>query len=160
MNKIITIIRESRLARFLFPAGVMLTVFGVIIFVVNSKNQDYIKTEATVTRVELEQEAYTDANGNRNEATYLIGLKYSVNGRNYESELGGLSKMEEGEKMTIYYNPNDPSQITQTKSLIVPLAMIIAGIAALVGGILSAVSTVRKYKRMKEQERGWANGEL
>ena len=158
MNKIITIIRESRLARFLFPAGVMLTVFGVIIFVVNSKNQDYIKTEATVTRVELEQEAYTDANGNRNEATYLIGLKYSVNGRNYESELGGLSKMEEGEKMTIYYNPADPSQITQTTSLILPIALIAAGLAALAGSGISLANAVKKMKRMKEQEEEWANG--
>ena len=158
MNKIITIIRESRLARFLIPAGLMLTVFGVFFFVINSKNQDYIKTEATVTRVELEQEAYTDTSGNRVEATYLIGLKYNVNGQDYESELGGLSKLNVGEKMTIYYNPADPVQITQTTSLILPVILIAAGIAALVGGAVSISNAAKKLKRMNEQEKEWANG--
>ena len=160
MNDIITILRESRLARFLIPAGIILIICGIIFTNATVKNKDYIKIESEVTKVELEEEAHKDASGNQVEATYILTLKYTVGGKTYESDLGGLSERKVGDKMTIYYNPEDPSQITQTKSLIVPLAMIIAGIAALVGGILSAVSTVKKYKRMKEQERGWANGEL
>ena len=60
--------------------------------------------------------------------------------------------------MTIYYNPADPNEITQTKSLIVPIIIIAVGIAALVGGILSAVNAVKKYGKMKEQEKEWTNG--
>ena len=158
MNKIITIIRETRLARFLIPAGLMLVVFGIVIFVINNKNKDYIKTEATVAKVELEQEAYTDASGNHNEATYLIGLKFTVDGKEYESELGGLPQYKVGDKMTIYYNPADPTQITQTTSLVLPLVILAAGVAALAGGIVSIVNTAKRYNRMKEQEREWANG--
>ena len=139
MNKLLTIIRESALARFLIPAGIILIVFGAVVFGINKQNQNYKKAEATVTAVELEEAASADANGNRTEATYILGLKYTVDGREYEEELSGMSKREAGDKFTIYYDPADPTQITQTISLLLPLVIIAAGIAALVGGIVSGV---------------------
>ena len=159
MNKIAMIIRESRVARFLIPAGLILIVCGVIFFGASKQNQDYIKTESTVTKVDLEQEASTDAEGNTVAATYTVSVKYTVDGKEYEAELGGMSKYKEGEKMTIYYNPSDPSQITQTKSLVIPLIIIAAGIAAIAGGIVSGINAIKRYQKMKEQEREWSNGE-
>ena len=158
MNKLLTIIRESALARFLIPAGVILIVFGVVVFGINKQNQNYKKTEATVTSVELEEAASTDANGNRTEATYILGLKYTVDGREYEEELSGMSKREAGDKLTIYYDPADPTRITQTISLLLPLVIIAAGIAALVGGIVSGVKVIQRYNHMKAQEREWTHG--
>ena len=158
MNKFATIMRESRVARFLIPAGIFLIVFGIVFFVISKKNQDYIETESTITKVELESEEYTNADGEHVDATYSVTVKYTVDGKEYESELGGLGKLKEGDKMTIYYNPADPNEITQTKSLIVPIIIIAVGIAALVGGILSAVNAVKKYGKMKEQEKEWTNG--
>ena len=158
MNKLATILRESVLARFMIPAGLILTVCGIIFFYVNQQNQDYIKTESTVSNVELEQEAYTDADGSRVEATYTVTVKYTVDGKEYEEELNGLGKSQVGDKMTIYYDPEDPSMITQTKSLVIPMIMILAGIAVLAGGIVSAVHAVQRYKKMKEQEEEWTNG--
>lgn len=158
MNKIITIIRESALARFLIPAGVILIVFGVVFFGASKQNQHYKQTEARVASVELETAASTDANGNRTEATYLLGLQYTVDGKEYEADLSGMSKHEEGDGITIYYDPADPSRITQTKSLIIPLIIIAAGIAAVVGGIVSGINTIQKYKKMRAQERGWTHG--
>ena len=158
MNKIITIIRESALARFLIPAGIILIVFGIVFFGASKRTQHYEKTEAQVTSVTLEEEASTDANGNRTEATYLLGIQYTVDGKAYENDLSGMSKSEVGDRITIYYDPADPKEITQTKSLIIPLIIIAAGIAAVVGGIISAVNTIQKYKKMKAQEREWAHG--
>ena len=158
MNKFAAILRESRLARFLIPAGIILIVCGIIFFGAMRKNQDYVKTESTVTKVEVDQEAHTDADGNPVEATYKVSVKYTVGGKEYESELGGVSKFKEGDKMTIYYNPADPSQITQTKSLVIPLVMFAAGIAALAGGIVSIINAVKKMNKMKEQEKEWTNG--
>ena len=158
MNKIITIIRESALARFLIPAGVILVVFGVVFFGVSKGNQHYKETEATVTGVTLEEAASTDATGNRTEATYLLDLKYTVDGKAYETDLSGMSKYEVGDRITIYYDPADPNQITQTKSLIIPLIIIAAGIGACVVGIVSGVNAIRKYNKYKEQEREWAHG--
>ena len=158
MNKIVTFLRESMVARFFIPAGIILIVFGVFMFVINSKNQNYIKTESTVTKIEVLEEAYTDTDGNYVDATYKATVKYTVDGNEYTTELDNVSKYNEGDKVTIYYNPNDPSQVTMTISMILPIAIIVAGIAALVGGIISGVNSFKKYKKMKEQEKGWANG--
>ena len=159
MNKIITIIRESALARFLIPAGVILIVFGVVFFGASKRNQHYQETEAQVTSVVLEEAASTDATGNRTEATYLLGLRYTVDGKAYETELSGMSKSEVGDRITIYYDPADPNQITQTKSLIIPLIIIAAGIGACVAGIVSGVNAIQRYNNMKAQEREWNHGQ-
>ena len=158
MNKIVTFLRESMVARFFIPAGIILIVFGVFMFVINSKNQNYIKTESTVSSIEVLEEAYTDADGNYVDATYKITVKYTVDNKEYTATLDNVSKYNEGDKVTIYYNPKDPSQVTMTISLILPIAIIVAGIAALVGGIISGVNSMKKYKKMNEQEKGWNNG--
>ena len=157
MNKIATFLRESALARFLIPAGLILIIFGVVVFVINTKNQNYKEIEATVSNVTLSEDEYTDADGNHVDATYDIDVKYTVEGNEYESELNGMSKHNIGEKIKIYYNPSNPSEITQTKSLILPIVIIVAGIIALVSGIISGMNSIKKYKKMKEQEKGWAN---
>ena len=46
-----------------------------------------------------------------------------------------------------------------TKSLILPIVMTLVGVASLSFGIINAVNTVKKNKKMKEQERSWANGQ-
>lgn len=157
MNKIFNFMRESSTARFFIPVGIMLIVFGVVMFVINKGNQDYLEVEATVTNATIFEEAYSDADGNIVEATYSVDLKYTVKERDYNARLEGVSKYNIGDKMKIYYNPKDPSQITQSKSLILPLVIIAAGIASLVGGIISAVNAIKKHKQMKEQERSWEN---
>ena len=159
MNKIITIIRESALARFLIPAGILLIVFGVVFFGASKRNQHYKQTSAQVTSVTLEEAASTDVNGNRTEATYTLGIRYTVDGKEYENDLPGMSKREAGDRITIYYDPADPNMITQTKSLIIPLIIIAAGIGAVVAGIVSGVNVIRRYNRMKAQEREWTHGE-
>ena len=159
MNKIITIIRESALARFLIPAGIILIVFGVVFFGASKRNQHYKQTSAQVTSVTLEEAASTDVNGNRTEATYSLGIRYTVDGKEYENDLSGMSKREEGDRIAIYYDPDDPNMITQTKSLIIPLVIIAAGIGAVVAGIVSGVNVIRRYNRMKAQEREWSHGE-
>ncbi len=158
MDKVLLIIRESRAARFLIPGGLILFVCGLIFLNAVNQSKDYIKTESTVTKVELEQEAYTDSNGDRTEASYFVYVKYTVDGKEYEAELGGMSELKEGQKLTIYYNPSDPTRVTQTKSPLVPIILIAAGIAALAGGIISGINAVKKYKKMKDQEKEWANG--
>ena len=68
MNKFITFLRESSLARFLIPLSIMLIGFGIVLFVMQNKNKDYIPIEATVTRAELSQEAYIDVDDTYHEA--------------------------------------------------------------------------------------------
>ena len=37
------------------------------------------------------------------------------------------------------------------------IVIIVAGVASLTGGIISGVNAVKRNKKMKEQERSWAN---
>ena len=157
MNKFFTIMRESSVARFLIPVGITLIAFGIVIFVINTKNQNYIKVDATIIDVQEEEEIVTDGDGKHTTTVYNVTLKYTVDGKSYTNTLDNVGKYNVGDKMEIYYNPSDPNQITQTKSLVLPIVIIAAGIASLTGGIVSAVNTIKKYKKMKEQERSWAN---
>ena len=158
MNKLATFFRESMVARILIPLGISLIVFGIISFVISSKNQHYVQTEAVVSKVVISEEAYTDVDGNYVEATYDVTVKYTVDGKEYEGTLNGMSKYKIGEKMKIYYDPSNPSQITQTISLILPVALIAGGVVSLIGGIVSAVTAVKKQKALKTQEEGFKNG--
>ena len=85
-------------------------------------------------------------------------LSYTVDGKEYRTDLDGVSKYEVGDKMTIYYDPADPLQVTMTTSLLVPILIMAGGIAMLAGGIVSAVNAVKRYNKMKAQEEEWANG--
>ena len=155
MNKLIYILRESQFARFLIPAGILLIVFGIIMFGANKNNQDYLPTEAVVTSAELVEDAHTDADGTHVDATYDVIVSYKVDGKDYTTQLGELPGYKVGDMTKIYYNPDDPSQITQTKSMVLPVVIIVAGVAVLAAGIFSAVKALGRYKRMKEQEAAW-----
>ena len=159
MNKFITILRESSLARFLIPLSIMLIGFGIVLFVIQNKNKDFIPIEATVTRAELSQEAYIDVDDTYHEATYTIYVKYTVDGKEYEGSLPELPKYESGDKIKITYNPEDPSQISQRVGYIIPMAMVIGGFITLIVGVLNIVKTIKKYKAMSEQEKDWAKNE-
>ncbi len=158
MNKIISVIRESRVARFLIPAGLILIVSGIMFLNASVQNRDYLKTEATVTKCEIFEEEHRDSDGDTVPATYRVELKYTVNGKEYAGSLEGVSEFQPGEKMTIYYNPDDPSAITQTKDMLLPIALILAGTVALALGVLNVVGVMKRYNRMKKQEEEWANG--
>ena len=160
MNKLFTFFRESQVTRFLIPAGLLITIFGIVVLSINLKNQNYVKTEATISKVDLVEEAHTDANGDVVQATYKVTVKYTVDGKDYEEELGDMpGEYKVGNKMTIYYNPKNPKEITQTISLVLPIVMIVGGVAAFAGGIVSGVNAIKRHKKMKEQEKEWAKNE-
>jgi len=157
MNKMFTFMRESQTARFFIPAGLILIIFGIVVFVISLSNQNYVKIEATVTNVEETQETNVDDDGTNTTTVYNATVNYTVDGKEYTQTLDNVSKCKIGDKMDIYYNPKDPNQITQTKSIILPIVIIVAGITSLTGGIISAVNAVKRHKNMKEQERKWSN---
>lgn len=157
MNKIFVFMRESQTARFLIPVGLLFIIFGIVMFFITLNNQNYIKIEATVTNVQEAQETNVDSDGTTTTTVYNATVNYVVDGKEYTQTLDNVSKCKVGDKMDIYYNPKNPNQITQTKSLILPIVIIVAGIASLTGGIISAVNAVKRHKKMKDQERSWAN---
>ena len=157
MNKMFTFMRESQTARFFIPAGLILIIFGIVVFVITLNNQNYVKIKATVANVEETQETNVDDGETNITTIYNATVNYIVDGKEYTQTLDNVSKCKVGDKMDIYYNPKDPNQITQTKSIILPIVIIVAGITSLTGGIISAINAVKRHKNMKEQERSWAN---
>ena len=158
MNNIAIFFRESRTARFLIPLGIILIVFSVFLFISDDHNKNYIETEATISKAELVREATIDSEGNREEASYMIFVKYTVNGKEYETELGEMLEQKVGEKITIVYNPDNPNEISTPSSPILNIVLLFGGMASLVGGIISAINAVKRHKKMKAQEESWKNG--
>ena len=155
MNGITRFFRESMVARFCIPVGIILIVFSIFMFISNNKTKNYPKVEAEVSKLELYQEATTDAEGNSVDAVYTVYVKYTVNGVEYEEEYGQFSGFEVGDKKTLVYNPDNPKEISDPPSLLFAIIFLVLGIGFTAGGIISAVKAVKKYKKMKEQEEGW-----
>ena len=147
MNSIATIFRESKTARFFIPLGIILIVFGVMMFKIDNNNKNYIETEATISKVDLVSEGYEDADGTYNEAMYNIYVTYTVDGKTYENELGESFERKVGEKIKIVYNPDDPNQISQPASTILNIVFLAGGAASLCAGVLSAVNAVKNTKK-------------
>ena len=157
LNKFAKFNRAFSLALFMLSAAVILIVFGCLSIGPVAKRLNYPQTEATVTKAELYEEAYYDGN-THHDATYTIFVKYTLNGQEYEEEYGVFPKMNEGDKVTINYNPDDYRDIGQPHSMLLPYGIIAAGVAALAVGVVSVIRAINKNKALKKQEEEWQNG--
>ena len=157
-NGLARFFRASYLPMFFLPAGVILIVFGIFTFNSVEHTKNFIRTEAVVSKTELFESGYTDADGNYQPATYTVYVKYTVDGTEYESEYGVFTGYYPGDSVKICYDPNDPSSAYQPNGIILPIALFSGGILFLIGGAISAVREIKKYKKLKEQEKEWADG--
>ena len=158
MNKLATFMRDFSFASFMLPLSIVLFIFGFVWMGSVNRSQGFVNTDAVVTKTELAEEAYTDNDGTQHDATYDVYVKYTVDGKEYEEELGTFPDRKVGDKVTVSYNPKDPTDIVQPMSMVVPVVFLIAGAAVLVGGIVSIILTVKKRKALKSQEQEWSHG--
>ena len=158
MNRVATFLRESKNARFFIPLGIILIVVSIFLFISDNHNKDYIKTEATISKVVLVKEESYDAEGNHEEAMYDIFVKYVVDGNEYETLLGEMYEHKVGEKIDIVYNPENPKEISQPASMILNIVLLVGGVASITGGTISIINNINKNRKMKEQEKRWKNG--
>ena len=134
MNKIAAFFRDYALARALIPIGIALLVFSVLTFGAVDRIKNFSRTDAVVTRAELVEEEYRDSDGTH-DAVYRIFVKYTVDGKEYESEYGEFTQYKAGDRVKIVYNPSDPTDIAQPNGFLLPIIIAAAGAAALIGGI-------------------------
>ena len=156
LNKVSKFFRESYWAMALIPVGIILMVVSIFVFNGVDHIKDFVKTEAVVTNTVLQEEEYTDINGNHYDATYTVYVKYTVDETEYENEYGIFSNYHVGDRVTICYNPDDPNEIAQPNGIAVPIIILALGIASFTGGIASIVVAVKKHKKLKEQEKEWS----
>ena len=157
MDKVVRFFRDYALARFLVPLGILLIVFGVILSGIQNTRKNYPQVNGVVSKADLYEEAHYEGDEHV-DATYTIYVKYTVDGKEYEESLGELPEMKVGTTVKLDYNPDDPTDISQPTGVILPIAMMAAGVAVLVGAVVSIVTTVKRNKALRKQEEEWKNG--
>lgn len=156
LNKIAKFLSDYVFATFALPVGLILIIFGYVIYGPVLTRQDYPQTDAVVSRTELYEDAYYDsASETHHDATYRIFVKYSLNGEEYEEEYGIFPEMKVGANVKIAYNPDDPRDISQPNTVLLPIGIIAGGTVCLAAGVVSVVKTRKKNEKLKKQEEEW-----
>ena len=137
-----------------FGIGGFFAVFGVImlcigiISIVNSMNfrKNSEQVTGVISHIETRREHHLDSGSTEVHDVYV---KYTVNGQEYEQELGFYeSSMYAGKEIEIFYNPENPMEIKGNDgaiSIILPLM----GVVFLVIGLVF-VNNDRKNKKQLE----------
>ncbi len=142
-NKIARFLRNTGPARFFVPLGIILIVFGIILL--SFKTDSYLETVGKVTEV------YETRNA-ENSQVYDVTFTFNVDGKEYTGVFDELTEeYKVGDDIKVFYNPEDPTQTTNSKlgGIIAPV-MIGLGAVALVFGVFK---TVKAFQKSKELDR-------
>lgn len=156
-NKLARFFKATGAMRFFIPIGVILIVMGILMRA-NAPKQQYGETTGVVKQVD----AYTELDADQHEETlYDVTFTYTVDGKDYENTFSGLTKAPAvGEKIPVYYDPDAPEHVSNTKHTgVIALAMIGLGAAAIVLSVLSGVKAFRKNRELDEQIQARHGGE-
>lgn len=116
--------------------GIGLIVNGIKDYAEQSRQNDWLTTQATVTDVSSHV-VRSHGSGNRSSTYYTLVYKYTVNGETYTGKSGQLSSPRlVGDVITVKYDPEAPEESTTTLSphtrdlvvlLVLGTAMAVAG---------------------------------
>ncbi|MBQ9355188.1 MAG: DUF3592 domain-containing protein [Clostridia bacterium] len=144
-NKLARFMRNTGPARFFVPLGIILVVFGIIMFGINT--DEYLETDGKITAV-TQVEAISNEDEN-SEPEYDVDITYSVDGKEYNGTFSNLTgKYSIGEDIKVYYDPANPEKISNGKiSPLFAFALIAVGVVVLIFGVYK---TVKAFKKSKE----------
>ena len=137
-NKLARLMRNSGPARVLVPIGIILIVFGIIMFLFRPAGE-LVETVGTVTSV---TEATTDGDGKE----YDVGFSYTVDGREYQNVFPNLTgTFSIGDAIKVFYDSENPGNVANTKNggFIAPV-LIILGVLAIAYGISRSARAFKK----------------
>ena len=130
-NGIARFMRNTGPARMLIPIGLALVVFGVMLM--GFKSENFVETTGKITSV-------VENVGPDNQKQYDVGIAYAVDGREYESMFPSLyGSFREGADIPVFYNPDDPEQITNSKTspLLAPILIALGALSMALGVALT-----------------------
>lgn len=127
--------------RIIIPGSLLLfgLVFVVIsIFAIKSAKKDFNTTKGVITNIEEKNNASTEEN------EHYVYITYSIDDTEYEnvSYPSYHSRMDVGDEVIVLYDPNDPMNVESPDSETIPIAILVAGIIAIV------VSSVMFFSKM------------
>ena len=142
-NTLARLARNTGPARMFVPVGIILIIFGFIMY--NFRSDTMLETTGTITSV-------VDDTTEKNKPEYDISFTYAVNGKTYEGTFENLpGDYIVGNEIKVYYDTENPEKITNSKmSGAAALAVIGAGAASILLGILMSVKAFRKSKELDQ----------
>ncbi len=110
---------------------------GISVFVLTRPKVDYRTCEGTIVKIE-ERDEYV---GDELTREYKVFIDYEADGKEYkEVEYGAYdSSMDEGDTVTVYYDPADPSRIQPEGFEKVPYVVLAAGIVSVAAGVVMLI---------------------
>ena len=144
-NKLGRVMRDTGPARFLVPVGIILIIAGILFSFVNTKS--YKEVEGVVTDV-IET---TNADGQK-EYTVIFDFETLKDQVITGQQFSNLSKAYKvGDKIKVFYDPNDPTKNTNSKSgPLLPIILIVLGVVATAAGIYLTVKAFKKSKQLDQ----------
>lgn len=142
LNKAIRFIKNISSAGFFIPFGIIMIVFGVILF--SLKTDKYLETKGTI--ISVTESLMTSTDDEPQQQEYDIGVKYTVDGKEYNGEFSNLTgKYKVGDEIKVFYNPDKPENIANSKmgAVFAPI-IICVGVILLLFGIFKTVVFFKK----------------
>lgn len=127
----------------LFPIGLIFLLIGLFLLIVsfiinshvNEKTKDYVEIKAEIYEIKT-------SNNMDNDGTFWV--KYTVNGEEYTANTNSyLSSKRIGDKITISYDPNNPSEINYNLKISTIIFYVVGGLCALIGLIILIINSRR-----------------
>ena len=142
-NQLRRVSSNTAVLRFLLPIGLILIVFGVMLF--NSTPDKYEETKGTVTNV--------TAHMNDDDEVYDIDFEYTVGTQKYSNTFVDMNEAKKvGDEIKVFYDPANPESVSNSKNTgIFGVAFIVIGAAAVAFSIYSTVKSFKKTRQMDEQ---------
>ena len=126
--------------------GIVLIVNGIKDYAEQSRQKDWLTTQATVTDVSSHVVRF-HGSGNRSRTYYTLVYEYTVNGETYTGKSGQLSSPRlVGDVITVKYDPEAPEESTTTLSphtrdlvVLLILGTAIAAVGVYLSGVIGLV---------------------
>ena len=130
----------------LMIVGIYLIVNGIKDYTEQSRQNDWLTTQATVTDVSSHV-VRSHGSDNRSRTYYTLVYEYTVNGENYTGKSGQLSSPRlVGDVITVKYDPEAPEESTTTLSphtrdlvVLLVLGTAIAAVGVYLSGVIGLV---------------------
>ena len=137
--------------------GIVLIVNGIKDYAEQSRQNDWLTTQATVTDVSSHV-VRSHGSGNRSSTYYTLVYEYTVNGETYTGKSGQLSSPRlVGDVITVKYDPEAPEESTTTLSphtrdlvLLLVLGTAIAVVGFFLSGVLELLRSLLRRTHTEE----------
>ena len=141
-NKFARFLRNTGPARFFVPLGLILIAVGIFLMTLNLGS--YLETVGKVERV-------VETVNAENSKVYDVTYRFTADGREYEVTDELTEEYKVGDEIKVFYNPEDPTQTTNSKlGVVIAPIMIGLGALALAFGVFQTVKAYKKSKALDQ----------